>query len=154
MDCADSAVGFYVPDARTGFWWKGSFYTYCHHACTMWGKACPRSGMSDIIARISYLIFSHYLANIVYCDINGISRYLYDIWICPDVWVFSVLDNRLLSEIWVILQKCQFGRAEKDIYFNSNTSPSFNGTLCHKTNYVVITRFLSQKAVCWIYALF
>ena len=67
---------------------------------------------------------------------------------------FPVFDNRLLSEIWVICQKCQFGRAEKDIHFNSNTFTSFNGTLCHKTNYVVIMRFLSRKAVCWIYALF
>ena len=38
-----------------------------------------RPGVSDIIARISYLVFSHYLTNIVYRDINGISRYLYDI---------------------------------------------------------------------------
>ena len=30
------------------------------------------------------------------------------IWVCPDIWVFSVLGNRLLSDIWVICQKCQF----------------------------------------------
>ena len=73
-------------------------------------------------------IVSHILAlfgNIVYRDINGILRYLYDIWICLDVWLFSVLDNRLLSKIWVIVQKCQFGRAEKDIYFNQNTLRRF-----------------------------
>ena len=32
------------------------------------------AGMSDIIARVSFLIFSHYLANIVYRDIKAISR--------------------------------------------------------------------------------
>ena len=31
------------------------------------------------------------------------------IWVCPDIWVFSVLHNRHLSDIWVICQKCQFG---------------------------------------------
>ena len=30
------------------------------------------------------------------------------IWVCPDIWVFSVLDNRLLSDIWVFCQKCYF----------------------------------------------
>ena len=30
------------------------------------------------------------------------------IWVCPDIWVFSVLHNRHLSDIWVIYQKCQF----------------------------------------------
>ena len=27
------------------------------------------------------------------------------IWVCSDIWVFSVLDNRHLSDIWVICQK-------------------------------------------------
>ena len=110
---------------------------------------------SDIVSHVLALfgIIWHYLAlfgiiwRISWYQRN-ISQYFYDIWICPDVWVFPVLDNRLLSDIWVICQKCQFGRADIDIYFNSNTSPSFNGTFCHRTNYVVITRFLSQKAVC------
>ena len=30
------------------------------------------------------------------------------IWVCPDIWVFSVLHNIHLSDIWVICQKCQF----------------------------------------------
>ena len=31
------------------------------------------------------------------------------IWVCPDIWVFSSdLENRHLSDIWVICQKCQF----------------------------------------------
>ena len=38
------------------------------------------AGMRDISARISYLIFSHYLANIVisteYCDIYTISEFV------------------------------------------------------------------------------
>ena len=29
--------------------------------------------------------------------------------VCPDIWVFSVLHNRHLTDIWVIFQKCQFG---------------------------------------------
>ena len=31
------------------------------------------------------------------------------IWVCPDIWFFSVLHNRHLPDIWVICQKCQFG---------------------------------------------
>ena len=30
------------------------------------------------------------------------------IWVCSDIWVFSVLHNRHFSDIWVICQKCQF----------------------------------------------
>ena len=122
------------------------FLHLCHHACTMSGKACPRSGMSDIIARILYLIFSHYLANIVYRDLNGISRCLYDIWICPDVWVFSsVLDNRLLSEIWVICQKCQFRRAEK-------TFTSIQILLQASMQSDKYTRFFAKQTMWWLCA--
>ena len=30
------------------------------------------------------------------------------IWVCPDIWVFSVLDNRHLADICAFCQKCQF----------------------------------------------
>ena len=35
------------------------------------------------------------------------------IWVCSDIWVFSVLHNRHLSDIWVIFQKYQY-EARKD----------------------------------------
>ena len=35
--------------------------------------------VSDIIARVSFLILSHYLTYIVYRDMKATSRYLYDI---------------------------------------------------------------------------
>ena len=44
------------------------------------------------------------------CSIRGQRlQWTQIIWVCPDIWVFSVLDNRHLSDIWVICQKCQFG---------------------------------------------
>ena len=43
----------------------------------------------------------------VLCSIQRLHR-IQIIWVCSDIWVFSVLDNRHLSDIWVICQKCQF----------------------------------------------
>ena len=47
----------------------------------IWGDTCNgraitevKPGMSDIIAWVSFLVFLHYLANIIYCDIKAISR--------------------------------------------------------------------------------
>ena len=43
----------------------------------------------------------------VLCSIQRLHR-IQIIWVCTDIWVFPVLDNRHLSDIWVICQKCQF----------------------------------------------
>ena len=42
------------------------------------------------------------------------------IWVCPDIWVFSVLHYRHLSHICAICQKCKFevGRAVKECSFS------------------------------------
>ena len=57
------------------------------------------------------------------------------IWVCPDIWVFSVLDNRHLSDIWVICQKCQFEERKgwkalflqsQEMQYNKQTLPYWN----------------------------
>ena len=42
-------------------------------ACVNFLTNIMSAGVSDIIARVSFLVFSHYLANIVYRDIKAIS---------------------------------------------------------------------------------
>ena len=106
-------------------------------------------GVSDIIARVSFLVFSHYLANIVYAISRQSRGILYNIFgeryyqICL---LLSVLDNGLLSDIWVICQ-CQYERDNKGHLYKYTL-------FCCKTGYVVITGFLSRDAVCQIYAHF
>ena len=60
-------------------------------------------------ASIGHFVFLFYFWNLS-LDLIRFQR-LYPpqiIWVCPDIWVFSVLDNRLLSDIWVFCQKCYF----------------------------------------------
>ena len=92
------------------------------------------SDISDILSHILAL-FGKYCIAWYQGNIAIFIRYL-NLSRCR---IFSVLDDTLLSDIWVICQRCQFGRAEKDIYFNSNTSPSFNRINIHA---------LSQNELC------
>ena len=71
---------------------------------------------SRIIWHLSYIVISRQ-----YRDIYTISKFVQISDFFSFRWQTFV---RHLSHF----QKCQFGRADKDIYFNSNTSPSFNGT--------------------------
>ena len=53
--------------------------------------------MSDIIACVSFLVFLHYLANIVYHDIKAISRDLtYDIFGVITGWFLTVVAKRAM----------------------------------------------------------
>ena len=70
----------------------------------------------------------------VLCSIQRLHR-IQIIWVCSDIWVFSVLDNRHLSDIWVICQKCQFEERKgwkalflqsQEMQYNKQTLPYWN----------------------------
>ena len=44
----------------------------------------------------------------VYLTLHQRLQWTQIIWVCPDIWVFSVLDNRHLADICAFCQKCQF----------------------------------------------
>ena len=76
---------------------------------------CLVAGVSDIIARVSFLVFSHYLA-ISYIEISRQSRkILYDIF---------GLTTLAINKIWLTLycidpiqNMCQYEMAKKDTWF-------------------------------------
>ena len=61
--------------------------------CGTWCLVFEVWSGAEVIAWVSFLVFSHYLANIVYRDIKAISRDLYDIFVLITGWCLT--ENKL-----------------------------------------------------------
>ena len=87
--CVDTA-----SERGDGLEWDRHFFaSTLPYFCGTWCLVFEVWSGAEVIAWVSFLVFSHYLANIVYRDIKAISRDLYNIFVLITGWCLT--ENKL-----------------------------------------------------------